>query len=237
MKLNCVLVEGDPVARKVLEGYVAQLPDIAFVAVFGDMQAAYPYLDQHAVDVLYAAVPLAEARGKVYGTENLPALVLLSKDAEMASIAFEADAVDFLVKPCSLERFRHSVYKVQRWLSGAAGKPMPVAEKKLPYFFVKSDLNFVRVDIDKICLVEGVENYVRIYCEDKTIMVLCTMKHIGTMLNLHRFLRIHRSYIVNMDKVEQVMQHQFYIGDKVVPVGKSYRKPVAETLKEQFLLH
>jgi DNA-binding LytR/AlgR family response regulator len=163
--------------------------------------------------------------------------VFITKDPADANIGFELDAVDCLLQPFSFQRFLKTTEKIERRISAAIQKITAThAQPELQYCFVKTDQNFVKVEFQKICYVEGVENYIRIYCENKTVMALNTMKNIETALSSHHFLRIHRSYIVNLDKVERILNHNFYVGEKVLPIGKSYRKPITDILKQSYTI-
>jgi DNA-binding LytR/AlgR family response regulator len=194
---------------------------------FANMVQAKQTLTGNNVDVLIGDIKILDRVNKLAPNSNgkVPEIVVVATDEAGACKAYESEATDTPVWPVSFDRFLKMKEKVERKL----------ADSKPPqYCFVKTDSTFTKIEYDKICYVQGMENYVRIYCENKTVLTLSTMKNIETSLAAYHFLRIHRSYIVNLDKVDSIFDYNFQVGKKVLPVGKSYRKSISELIKSTF---
>lgn len=228
MKFSCIIVNEDARVRKVFEDYITMLNDIELFGSFSDTETAKQFMKNNAPDVVLANVNMLKAGGfdHIESIQPPPEVVMITNNPCDAYLAFENDAADCLVWPVSFDRFLKTTDKIRRRLDT---KPEP------KYFFVKSDYNFVKIEFDKILYIEGLENYVRICCENKAVLTLSTMKSVEATLASHNFLRIHRSYIVNLDKVDDVLNYNFYIGKKGLPIGRSYRKSITDKLKTSFV--
>lgn len=237
MTLNCVITDDEPVALEILEDYIRMVPELNLVAKCKDAIETFSVLRQNQVDVLFIDIQMPEVTGLdlIRSLKKRPAIVFTTAYTSYAHEGFELDAVDYLLKPISIERFLRTADK----LISQANMPRPeqvnvrtTADKK--YFFIKVDQDLVKIELQKILYIEGLENYVKIICEDKTYVSFCTMRSMEEMLSPHRFLRIHRSYIVNLDKVDSIQNHIFMLKGKGIVTGKSYRKTVSELLKHYY---
>ncbi len=228
MKFSCIIVHEDANVRKILEDHITMLNDIELQGSFGNTENATQYMKYGAPDVVLADVGMLKAGGfdHIESIQPPPEVVMITDNPCDAHLAVENDVADCLVWPASFERFLKTTDKLRRRI---ASKPVP------RYFFVKSDYNFVKIEFDKIQYIEGLENYVRIYCDNKTVLTLSTMKSIEATLSAHNFMRIHRSYIINLDKVDDMLNYNFYMGKKALPVGRSYRKAISDKLKTSLL--
>lgn len=242
MKLKCVITDDEPIASEILEDYIRMVPGLELTAKCKDALETLQVLREEQVDVLFIDIQMPEITGLelIRSLNKMPrAVVFTTAYTAYAHEGFELDATDYLLKPISIERFLRTVDKI--FLRMAALKETqqpaaipPPADKK--YLFVKADQDLVKVEFNSILYVEGLENYVRIHCEDKTLISFKTMKSMEDILCAHRFLRIHRSYIVNLDKVDRIQNHIFMVKDRTLVTGKSYKKPVAELLKHYYTL-
>lgn len=237
MKLNCVITDDEPVAIEILEDYIRLVPELNLIAKCKDAIETFSVLRQGQVDVLFIDIQMPEVTGidLLRSLKNPPAIVFTTAYTNYAHEGFELDAVDYLLKPISIERFLRTVDKICARFSDSTKTEQlhaPTPDKK--YFFIKVDQDLVKIELCKILFIEGLENYVKIHCEEKTYVSFCTMRNMEEMLSQHRFLRIHRSYIVNLDKVDLIQNHIFKIKDKALVAGKSYRKSVSELLKHYY---
>lgn len=233
MRYSCVIVEEDKGLRDLLEEHLVMLSGISIAGSFDNVSDAKVFLENNTTDILFT-----DTRHKEFidvHTDSFlpppPNLVFTTYDAANAQTGFELDAIDCLVKPFTAERILKTMEKIKRRLQTKNTRDIvPDAA----YCFVKTDHNFTKIEFSKINYVEGLENYVKICCENKTVLALSTMKSIEAALASYHFLRIHRSYLVNLDKVDSVLNYNFYVGDKVLPVGRSYRKTITDTLKQEY---
>ena len=164
-----------------------------------------------------------------------PAIIITTAYPNFAVDAFDLDVIDYLLKPVSIDRFLRAVNKL--FLKHEAHPPKDEVEQHddvRKFFFIKSNQDLVKIAYSDILYIEGLENYVKIHCLDKVVISFSTMKNMEEMLAPYRFLRIHRSYIVNLDKVDIVKNNIFCIKNNELVIGKSYRKSVTELLKNYY---
>jgi DNA-binding LytR/AlgR family response regulator len=239
MKLNCIITDDEPIAQEILEDYISMVPELHLVAKCADAMETFSALRKEQVDILFIDIQMPEITGLdfIRSLKTPPAVIFTTAYPNYAIDGFELDAVDYLLKPIPIDRFLKSINKIFNRLNEPSRHPdtNTVSHSSgRKFFFVKSSQDLIKIDIEKILYVEGLENYVRIHCEEKSIVSFSTMKNMEDILGVHRFLRIHRSYIVNMDKVEVIQNCIFKIRGKELIVGKSYRKNVSELVKSYY---
>lgn len=231
MILNCIITDDEPIAQEILEDYVRQVPGLKLIAKCKNAMETLQALREHDVDILFIDIQMPGINGLdfIKSLQTKPAVIFTTAFPNYAIDGFEVDAVDYLLKPVSIERFLRAVDKAH---ARAQMRPFEVknnTDKK--FFFIKSNTDLIKVEYDSILYIEGLENYVKIHCESRTIVSFSTMKSMEDMLAAHRFLRIHRSFLINLNKVSSVKNHIFKVAGKELVIGKSYRKVVAEVLK------
>lgn len=239
MKLNCVVTDDEPIAREIIVAYIQKIPELELVAVCSDAIETISALRSNRVDVLFIDIQMPEISGLdlVRSLSKLPLVIFTTAHPAFAVDSFELDVVDYLLKPISKERFLKAMNKIYSRHSANQVLQAPFRDKpenESKFFFAKSDLGLVRVDYDSILYIEGLENYIKIICENKTVVTMSTMKALESSLPAANFMRIHRSYIVNMDKVESVRDFCFQIKAHRLQVGKSYKKSVINLIKEKY---
>jgi len=239
MKLNCIITDDEPIALEIVEGYVKMLPELNLVARCTNAVETFTALRSHHVDLLFIDIQMPEISGLdvIRSLQKVPLIIFTTAYPSFAIDGFDLDAVDYLLKPISLERFLKSIEKVySRIEKNQHALPAVIrhtrADRK--FFFIKSDAGLIRIDYDQILYIEGLENYIKIVSENKTVVTLHTMKAIEKVLPAENFLRIHRSYIVNMNKVESVKDYLFKIKNINLQTGKSYRKSIQAILKLKY---
>jgi DNA-binding LytR/AlgR family response regulator len=235
MKINCVITDDEPIAREIIEDYVKMLPDLTLIASCSNAVETYAALRSHKVDLLFLDIQMPEINGLelMRSLKNPPAVIFTTAYPSFAIDGFDLDAVDYLLKPFSMERFLKAIDKTYQRLNPGR-HDVAVTKGVEKFLFIKSDVSLVRMDFDKILYIEGMENYVKIFCEGRMILSLTTMKAIAAELPPENFLRIHRSYIVNLDKVDHVKDLCFNIKDKSLQIGKSYKKAVQNILFNRY---
>lgn len=238
MTLNCVITDDEPIAQNIIEDYIGMVPDLHLTARCQDAMETLRVLRNNPVDLLFIDIQMPEISGLdfIRSLRTCPMVIFTTAYPSHAVEGFELDAVDYLVKPISFERFLKATDKVFARLAPAVSNHVtPIEKTNKNYFFIRSNLGYIRIDYNKILYIEGLENYIRIVCEDKTVISLNTMKFIANMLPPSLFIRIHRSHIINLEKVDSLHDHSFRIRDKTLIIGKSYRKTVLDYIKRDLL--
>ena len=240
MKLNCILSESDPLRREILEEHISQLPDVHIVARCSNSIETFLALQVQNIDLLFMDIQMPELGGidLIQCLKKAPLVIFTASShaPELALKAFELDAVDYLLKPVTFERFLKAIDKVYTRIRSEKQNVVAQAFADAPrkYIFLKSDDGLTRIDYDEVLLVEGLENYVKIHCDSRMITSLNTMKFIENVFPHSHFLRIHRSYIVNMNKVESIRDGCFILRNRELMIGRSYKKTVQSLLKNKY---
>ncbi|MBS1779669.1 MAG: response regulator transcription factor [Bacteroidetes bacterium] len=235
MILNCVITDDEPVALEILEDYIRMVPELNLVARCKDAIETMTVLRRQRIDVLFIDIQMPEITGMelIKSLKEPPAIVFTTAYPNYAHTGFELDAVDYLLKPISTERFLKTINRLHQ--RGVGIMSSPTADKK--YIFIKIDQDLVKIEFKDILFIEGLENYVKIHCEDRALISYCTLKSIEEVLLQYNFIRIHRSYIVNIDKVDLIQNHIFKIKGHSIAVGKSYRKSISDFFRNYYSVY
>ena len=236
MNLNCLITDDEPIAQEIMEDYISQVPGLVLAGKCKTAMETMSFFRKQNVDLLFLDIQMPGINGIDYirSVKNPPAIIMTTAFPQYAMDGYDLDVVDYLLKPISFERFLKAVDKVfnRNITSSLSNGQEKLLDNSAPqYFFIRSNLDFIKVGYADVLYIEGLENYVRIYCETQTITTLGTMKHMEEILPPQRFMRIHRSYIVNMERVSGIYNYLFRIGNKEFNIGKSYRKAVLDRLK------
>lgn len=237
MKLNCVIVEDEPLARNLLVEYVRKVPSLNLIEACSSPLAALEVLRNNSVDVLFLDVQMPELTGisllKVL--QKRPLVILTTAYSEYALQGYELDVVDYLLKPITFERFLRAVDKaIQRLESKTAPivaeKPQGVVDQ--PFVFVKDGTKLVKVVFDDILYVEGLKDYVTIHTKNQKIISLQRLKTLEEQLPPDKFIRIHNSFIVALHAIDVVHKNNVQVRDALLPIGETYKKSFREFIDQ-----
>ncbi len=243
--INAIIVDDEPLALDVLETYISQLSEINLVARCENALEANEILKIHDVDLMFLDIQMPQLTGTDFlKTLTHPPLVIFTTAyANYAVEGFELNAIDYLLKPISLERFMKATNKaitqvaLQNKDVGSEGNTVP--EEEADFIFVKSDKRLVKIKFLDILYVEGLKDYVIIRCPDSRVITLQTMKSLESKLPSDIFKRIHRSYIVNIHQIKAVMGNMIEVIEKGqakhLPIGKNYREELLEIINRNRL--
>lgn len=224
----CLIVDDEPLAQQVLEKYVADCPGLAKAGVCNDAFEAADFLRENSVQLLFLDVNMPRLSGisLLKSLPNPPLVIFTTAYPDHAVAGFELDAVDYLVKPFSFERFYKAVQKAQeriQWKT-APKEPSAVAD----FISVKVDKKLYRLDFQDIYYLEAYGDYVKAYLADRYLLVSENLKSLSGRLPENRFVRIHKSFLVALDKVD-------FDGGNQVSVRQTYL-PVSQTAREELVL-
>jgi two-component system LytT family response regulator len=241
LKLNCVIIEDEPLARNLLTDYVKKVPTLNLLKAFSNPLEALEALRVLSVDILFLDVQMPEITGitllKVL--KKRPLVVLTTAYSEYALEGYELDVADYLLKPITFERFLKSVDKITQRLESEAPVIAPVHPNKQeptsPFVFVKDGTKLVKVWLDEIRYVEGLKDYVTIHTKDQKITTLQRMKALEEQLPADQFIRIHNSFIVALAAIDVIQKNEVLIGTITIPVGDTYRKAFKEFIDKKHI--
>lgn len=215
-KLKCIIVDDEPLAISLLEHYVEKIPFLELVFSTENPIHALEYLQKNDSDLIFLDIQMPELTGinfmKIVGTNQK--YILTTAYSEYALEGYEHNVVDYLLKPVSFERFQKSVLKAQERFS--------FPQEENTHFFVKSSGQRHRVSFNEILYIESIKDYVNIRTENDEYIVLDTLKSMESQLP-EKFVRIHKSFIVNLDKVKSIGAKKVILPDDEIPIGESYR--------------
>ncbi len=232
--INTIIVDDEPLAQEILETYLQDYEDFELIGSCKNAMEANKLLKENKVDVMFLDIQMPQLNGidflKIL--ENPPLVVFTTAFKEYALEGFELDALDYLLKPISKERFTKAVEKIRSEL----GKSSEAFEDSI---FVKSDKKLHRLFYNEIFYIEGLKDYVIIKTAKTRIVTLQTMKSLEVKLPQNNFKRIHRSYIINLDKIKSVVGNNVEIeieGEKIkLPIGKIYRDDLLDIVNSRRL--
>ena len=201
--INVLIVDDEPLALDVLETYIEQMPELNLVARCSNALEARDALSKHHVDLMFLDIQMPQLTGIDFVKTLIhpPLIVFTTAYSNYAIEGFELSALDYLVKPISLERFMKAVNKANEQLDLIRRDNVQTSADGLDFFFVKADKKLVKINFDDIVYIEGLKDYVIIRLSHSRVITLQTMKSLEEKLPSPQFRRIHRSFIVGMDKV------------------------------------
>lgn len=226
--LKCMVIDDEPLAIQLLENHISKVPFLELVSTFKNPLEALISINTNAVDLIFLDIQMPQLNGVQFMKllQNRAQVIITSAYQEYAIEGFEHNVVDYLLKPISFERFFKAVEKAHN-LKNPAQKLERTTELHPAtggYIFIKVETKMVRVELDDILFIEGLKNYVSIQTKTKKIITLQVMKQLEEILPSHRFLRVHKSYIIALDKINSVERQEIHIGDRIIPVGITYQE-------------
>ncbi|GAA4007024.1 LytTR family DNA-binding domain-containing protein [Hymenobacter fastidiosus] len=229
--INCLIIDDEPFARELLQGYIAQLPHLHLVASCEHVFEALEVLQQQRIDLLFSDINMPQVNGIEFirSLHNPPYVVFVTASPNHALEGFELDALDYIVKPVSFPRFLKAVNKA---LAVINSRPTAVVAAEPQFLFVKEGHSLRRVLFDEIYYIEGMKDYIKIILQDRIIITYLRMSRVENQLPATRFTRIQKSYIVRMDAIRAISgnEAELYNLPEKLPIGKQYK----EALLAQF---
>lgn len=237
-KIRCIVVDDEPLAVEMLASFIRKTPSLELAGTFTDPVVALSSIDEMMPDLVFLDIQMPDLNGLEL-SRLLPQdtrVIFTTAFRQYAFESYEVEALDYLLKPVRYQKFIESVSKAEKWmeLRQAAARP----EKNRRSAFIKTDGEYRNIDFDQILYVEGMKDYVLIHLESETepIVTHMTMKAIENKLPSDMFMRVHRSYIVALDKITAIDSCGDILIDRIsVPVSDSYRKDVESYVKENLL--
>lgn len=227
--MNCLVVDDDPVARKAVEHCIARTENLKLAGSCAGVTDALKVIKQQKVDLIFLDVEMPEMSGLDFlrTFREIPQIILITGKKEYAAEAFDYDVTDFLLKPVDYARFVKAVSKAQNIQNSTELKD----DDSEGLFIKKESSRFVRLELKDILYVEALADYVNIHTREGRHTVLATMKSIETRLPQKEFIRVHRSFIVRLDKINEIEENSVNIGGKIVPVSRSHKEELFTRLK------
>lgn len=226
-KLKCIIIEDEPLAVKVLEDYIAALPFLDLQGSFKDAILATEYLRQYTVDLMFLDIHLPRLKGMAFlkTLSKPPAVIITTAYHQYAVEGFDLNVTDYLLKPIDFERFLVAVNKVKGHVAPAVQALESVVESK-EFIFINVQKKKVKILFADLLYVESQREYVKVVTQRKVYLSKMSTHEIEALLPVPRFRRIHRSFIVAMDKIESYNAEMVEVNGVEIPVGRGYREVI-----------
>lgn len=234
--INCLLVDDEPLAMDVIASYLEKVTGFEVVAKCKNALEAFEILQTQEIDLIFLDIQMPQLNGIefVKTLTNPPKIIFTTAHRDYAIEGFELDAIDYLLKPISFGRFMKAINKIQRKpavATIATPESIPVSSNTVPFLYIKMDKKILKVYLDKISYIESQKDYVRIVLEDDNdVVTKQKISYLEQRLPSGQFLRIHRSYIVAVNKITAFSSINIEIDKIELPIGRSYKQFVMEAL-------
>lgn len=236
--IRTIAIDDEPLALQQLAAYIKKTPYLELVATCQSAAEAQAILQEDTIDAMFIDINMPDLSGMdfVRSLENPPIVVFTTAYSEYAIEGYKVNAVDYLLKPFSIDDFQQAAAKVKRQYELTNTAAVSLVDQDDALFF-KTEHRVVRVELNKIRYIEGMSEYLKIYLEDqKPLVVLLAMKKLEEHLPASTFMRIHRSYIINLRKIQEVNKNRVILdADTYLPIGDLYRDAFNQYLNSKFL--
>ena len=242
MKLSCAIIDDEPLAVELMESYARKTPFLELRASFGSGVAACETLREHPVDLLFCDIQMPGLNGMEL-SRMLPEetrVIFTTAFSQYAVEGFRVRAIDYLLKPVSYADFLGAANKALEWLEmkwRAEGNAL-AGECRPQSIFVKTEYRLQQIELDRIDYIEGLKDYVKIHVDNEPhpVLSLMSLKSLEEQLPADRFVRIHRSYIIQPSKMQAIERNRLVFGKEYLPISDNYRQPFYEFLAAHSLL-
>ena len=238
MKIKCIIIDDEPLARKGIAEYVQDVDLLELVGEFDNPLKATRLLAEQQVDLVFLDIQMPKISGIEFlkSLQRPPLVIFTTAYPQYAVDGFELNAVDYLLKPFSFDRFLKAVMKANAIITGKAKtEPVNLATSD-DHFFIKTDNRLLKIKFDEIAFVEALQNYIAIHTADKKYITYLTFKALEDSLPGEHFLKVHKSYIVSIAKITSISGNEICIGQYHIPISRSLKDEVMDRLlKGRFL--
>lgn len=233
MAIKCIIIDDEPLAIEIVESFVSKIEQLELIGTFRNAIQAFAFLQQHQVDLIFLDIQMPKLSGIDFlkTVKNPPKVIFTTAYRDYALDGFELEVVDYLLKPIPFDRFLKAVAKVMH-------QPLPTPHAVLQksenagddYVYFKVDKKMVKTKMTDVLYIESIKDYVRVRTEEKEIITQQKISYLEESLPQQQFLRIHRSFIVNVDKIDAYSATDVEIGKHSIPIGRNYKNDVMRIL-------
>lgn len=227
MKIKCVLVDDEPLSIKVLQNYFTNFSDFEIIGTFNNALEALDFINNNTVDTVFLDInmPIMTGFELISLIENKTKVVITTAFREFAAESYDLEVLDYLVKPIPLPRFIKCINKITTEFS--LKNNIKIENIRIDsHIFIKVDKKMVKINIDEILFIEGMKEYIKVVTIDKTYITHKSLTSLSEELPLDRFIRIHKSYTIAIDKVKFIEGNRIQILSYTIPIGRNYSKDV-----------
>jgi len=236
--ITVIAIDDEPLALQLIVDYIQKTPDLMLVGQFENPLEAAQYISKNPIDIIFTDIQMPGLNGIEFTRSmvNGTVVIFTTAFAKYAIEGFKLDIADYLLKPFTYEEFLTSVHKAERMIRSST-KPADDVLSNNEFLFLKSDYKIKRINFQNILYIEGLKEYVKVYTllSDKPILSLSSLKILEIKLPSDKFMRVHRSFIVNLEKIETIDRSRIVFGKIYIPIGDQYKDKFQEFLDKNFL--
>ncbi len=217
--IHCIAIDDEPLALQLINEYCGKISFLQLDKVFTNTDEAKAWLSQNKVDLLFLDIQMPDVNGlQFYKSLSIkPPVIFTTAYKDFAVEGFNVDAVDYLLKPFEYDRFLKGVYKAKEYIEFLSSQ-----ELQLNSIFIKVNYEIMKINLKDIELIEALDDYIKLYIKPSPVLTLMTLKSIQEKLSPCDFVRVHRSFIVPLNKIEKFSKTKLVVAGKEIPIGSSY---------------
>ena len=235
--LKCMVIDDEPLAIQLLQNHISKVPFLELTYTFTNPLEALISINTNPVDLIFVDIQMPQITGIQFIKllQNRAQVIITSAYQEYAIHGYDHNVVDYLLKPISFERFYRAAEKAYnlKYPSATQAPPQKFYPETGGYIFVKVETKMIRVELDDILYIEGLKNYVSIFTKTQRIITLQVMKQLEEILPPNRFVRVHKSFIVALDKIHAIERQEVHVKDRVIPIGITYHENFFKLLESK----
>jgi two-component system, LytTR family, response regulator LytT len=236
--ITVIAIDDEPLALQLIVDYIQMTPDLTLAGQFENPLEASQYISKNHIDIVFTDIQMPGLNGIEFTRSmvNGPVVIFTTAFSKYAIEGFKLDIADYLLKPFTYEEFLTSVHKAERMIRSIT-KPADEVLSNNEFLFLKADYKIKRINFQNILYIEGLKEYVKVYTtdSDKPILSLSSLKILEIKLPADKFMRVHRSFIVNLEKIDSIDRSRIVFGKKYIPIGNNYKDKFQEFLDKNFL--
>ncbi len=235
--MNCIIIDDEKSSVEILKEMVGRLPFLNLLKSFTNPFEGLDFIQSHSVDLVLLDIEMPMITGIeiAKSLRNKPQIIFTALDSKYAITGYDLDATDFLLKPLTFDRFLKGVNKASQMhrlneLSGTSNSHDK--NSNLDFILVKTGYNTIRIDLDDILYCEGLKDYIKVHITGKTIVTLNSLKKFEELLPDDRFVRVHKSFIISLAKIDSIQNNRIAIGKSIIPIGDNYKTKFNSTIRQ-----
>lgn len=236
--IKTIAIDDEPLALKLVSGYIEKTPFLELIGGFDNPFSAMEFIEQNKVELIFVDIQMPELNGTqfVRALTKGPKIIFTTAFEKYALEGFKLEAVDYLLKPFGYDDFLVAAQKAKK-IIGLEEKETTAIEANSNFLFLKSDYKIRRINFDDILYIEGLKDYVKVFTVSDTqpILSISTLKAIEAKLPEIKFMRVHRSFIVNLNRIQTIDRFRIVFGKEYIPVSDQYKEKFQEFLDKNFL--
>src|SRR5512133_198842 len=236
--ITVIAIDDEPLALQLIVDYIRKTPDLVLARQFENPIEAAQFVSNNHIDIVFTDIQMPGLNGIEFtgSMVNGPVVIFTTAFDKYAIDGFKLDIADYLLKPFTYEEFLRSVHKAERMIRSVTNSGEDVVPNN-EFLFLKSDYKIKRINFQHILYIEGLKEYVKVYTvhSDKPILSLSSLKSLEMKLPVDKFMRVHRSFIVNLEKIDTIERSRIVFGKQYIPVSDQYREKFQKFLDKNFL--